>query len=119
MRSNNAPLTPLNARSFLLKKVVHQTSCVNKPQQNGRAERKHRHLLEISRALWFKANLPLKFWGDSVLTATYIINRLPIRILKSKTPYEMLLQKTPQYQHMRVFGCLDFASNQARTGDKF
>ena len=99
--------------------LVHQTSCVDKPQQNGRVERKHRHLLEISRALRFHAHLPLKFWGDCVLTATYIINRLPTSVSENVTPYEKLLQKTPPYQHMKVFGCLAFASNPIKTGDKF
>ena len=82
-------------------------------------ERKHRHLLEISRALRFQAHLPLKFWGDCVLTATYIINRLPTRVLQNSTPYEKLLHQPPKYQHMKVFGCLAFASNPSKTGDKF
>ena len=82
-------------------------------------ERKHRHLLEISRALRFHAHLPLKFWGDCVLTATYIINTLPTKVLKNVTPYEKLLKKTPSYHHMKVFGCLAFASNPSKTGDKF
>jgi len=103
---------------FATKGIVHQTSCVDKPQQNGRVERKHRHLLEISRALRFHAHLPLKFWGDCVLTATYIINRLPSKVLQNVTPYEKLLHKKPTYQHMKVFGCLAFASNPSRTGDK-
>lgn len=38
---------------FASKGILHQTSCVDKPQQNGRVERKHRHLLEIARALRF------------------------------------------------------------------
>ena len=98
--------------------IVHQTSCVDTPQQNGRVERKHRHLLEMSRALRFQAHLPLRFWGDCVLTATYIINRLPTRVLHNSTPYEKLLHKPPQYQHMRVFGCLAFAVNPSRAKDK-
>ncbi|GKC90760.1 cysteine-rich receptor-like protein kinase 8 [Tanacetum coccineum] len=99
--------------------IEHQTSYVDRPQQNGRGERKHRHLLEVARALRFHAHLPLKFWGDCVLTAAYMINRYPSLVLKFKTPYELLLNEVPTNDHLRVFGCLAMASNPSRTTDKF
>ena len=43
--------------------IIHQTTCVHTPQQNGIAERKHRHLLEMARELRFQAHVPLKLWG--------------------------------------------------------
>ncbi|KAK9749069.1 hypothetical protein RND81_02G100300 [Saponaria officinalis] len=39
--------------------IVHQTNIADTPQKNGIVERKHRHLLEVSRALRFHADLPL------------------------------------------------------------
>ena len=47
---------------FLDKGIVHQRSIPGNPQQNGRVERKHRHLLETARAIQFHAHLPTKFW---------------------------------------------------------
>lgn len=41
--------------------ILLETSCVHTPQQKRVVERKHRHLLEIARALRFQANLAIKF----------------------------------------------------------
>lgn len=99
--------------------IVHQTSCVDRPQQNGRVERKHRNVLEMARALRFQAGLPLKFWGDCVLTATYLINRIPTVVNGSVSPYEKLFKIKPDYGHLRTFGCLAMAYNPNLNHDKF
>ncbi|KAK9055092.1 hypothetical protein SSX86_026172 [Deinandra increscens subsp. villosa] len=99
--------------------ILLETTCPHTPQQNGVVERKHRHLLETARALRFEANIPKKFWGECILTATYIINRLPSKTLQNKTPFEMLFNRKPDYDHMRVFGCLAYFRNNETRGDKF
>jgi len=62
------------------KGIIHHSSCVDTPQQNGVAERKNRHLLEVARALMFSMNVPKRFWGEAILTASYLINRMPSNI---------------------------------------
>lgn len=89
--------------------IVHQTSCVDRPQHNGRVERKRMNILETSRALRFQAGLPLKYWRKCILTAVHIINSLSIETLKNHTPYENLFNKKPSYNHLKAFGCLAFA----------
>ena len=42
--------------------ILHQTSCVDTPSQNGVAERKNRHLLETARALLYQMRVPKQFW---------------------------------------------------------
>nr|GEV11752.1 hypothetical protein [Tanacetum cinerariifolium] len=49
---------------FKTKGILHQKSMPYTPQQNGVVERKHMHLLKISRSLRVHANLPIKFWGE-------------------------------------------------------
>ena len=104
---------------FAHKGILHQRSVPHVPQQNGRVERKHKHLLEISRALRFHANLPKKFWGDCLLAATHLVNMLPIKILQWKSPYEVMFHKPPLYHTLRVFGCLCYAYNMNIHKDKF
>ncbi|CAN0917564.1 Retrovirus-related Pol polyprotein from transposon TNT 1-94, partial [Linum grandiflorum] len=98
--------------------IIHCSSCVDTPQQNGIAERKNRHLLETARALMFTKHVAKYFWGEAVLTATYLINRLPCRTLNYQTPKDVLVQTYPHVQAYmssmapKVFGCLAFAHIQ-------
>lgn len=121
LRSDNAlEFDDTTSKQFFSEKgILHQTTCVHRPQQNARAERNHRHLLEISRSLRFHAGLPLHLWGACVLTSAHIINRLPTPVLNNLTPYEKLHEKAPTYDHMKVFGCLSFSTNPSFSTDKF
>lgn len=99
---------------FLLEKgIQHQSSCGHTPQQNGVAERKNRHLLEVSRALMLAMNVPHYLWGDAVLTAAYLINRVPSRVLNHRTPLSCLKEFFPDNRlhsnlPLKVFGCTVF-----------
>lgn len=99
---------------FLLQNgLIHQSSCVNTPQQNGISEQKNRHLLEAARSLLFTSNVPKSFWGDAILTVCYLINRIPSRVLKYQTPLESLQQLFPDSRSfseldLKIFGCYAF-----------
>lgn len=68
--------------------ILHQQICPYTPQQNGVAERKHRYLLQTTRAIIFQSGMPKDFLGEALLHATHLINRTPTKLLSWKTPYE-------------------------------
>jgi hypothetical protein len=75
------------------------------PQQNGVAERKNRSIEEFVKAMMNDQNLSMFLWGEATMTAIYIQNRSPHRILKNMTPEEAFSGKNPSVEHLRIFGC--------------
>ncbi|KAM0877932.1 hypothetical protein ACQ4PT_035216 [Festuca glaucescens] len=61
--------------------IAHHVSYPHAHQQNGSAERKHRHIVEVGLALLANASMPLKFWDDAFITATFLINLLPTKVI--------------------------------------
>jgi hypothetical protein len=57
--------------------ITHLVSYLHTHQQNGAAEQKHRHIVEVGLSLLSRASMPLKFWDEAYLTTTFIINRTP------------------------------------------
>jgi len=49
--------------------------------------------------------MPLTYWDEAFLTATYLINQLPSPVTNNKSPVELLFQKSPDYNFLKVFGC--------------
>ena len=85
--------------------LVRSVSCPHTHQQNGIAERKHRHIVETGLTLLAHASVPLQFWSDAFTTACFLINRLPTRVIDMQNPLERLLGETPDYTFFRVFSC--------------
>ena len=110
VHSENTPKLSFS-NFFRENEILSFHSCVDTPQQNSVVERKHQHLLNVVRALLFQSNVPLGYWGDCVLAATYLINRTPTLILSNKTPFEVLYNKVPSYTHLGAFGCLCYGSS--------
>ncbi|XP_075077318.1 uncharacterized protein LOC142164052 [Nicotiana tabacum] len=98
--------------------IVHQSTCVYTPQQNGVAERKQRTILEIARSFRFQAVVPLRFWGERVAIAVYLLNRLPSKVSGYKSPFEKLYLHPLSLSHLKVFGCLCYATTPKML-DKF
>ncbi|XP_068666655.1 uncharacterized protein [Aristolochia californica] len=80
--------------------------------QNGVAERKNRHLLEVVRASLFEAHMSASYWGEAITTAAYLINRIPSSVLQFQTPLSVLHKtiSAPAVPNLppKVFGCVAF-----------
>ncbi|GKB75439.1 retrovirus-related pol polyprotein from transposon TNT 1-94 [Tanacetum coccineum] len=91
--------------------ITHNFSAPRTPQSNGVVERKNRTLQEMSRTMLNEQSLPQKFWCNAVDTSTYILNRILIRAILGKTPYEILRGRKPTLDYFRVFGSKCFILN--------
>jgi transposase InsO family protein len=85
--------------------IAHHVSCPHAHQQNGSAERKHRHIVEVGLTLLAHASMPLKFWDEAFLTAVFLINRLPSKAINNETPFFRIHNKHPDYSFLKTFGC--------------
>jgi Integrase core domain/GAG-pre-integrase domain len=93
---------------FKQKGILHQTSCIYTPEQNGVSERKNCHILEVTRSLLFQSNVLKSFWSDAILTVIYLINRLPTPVLENQSPLETLNKRKMSLNHLKNFGCTSF-----------
>jgi IS30 family transposase len=83
--------------------ISHHVSCPYAHQQNGPADRKHRHIVEVGLSLLAHGSVPLKYWDEAFLAATYLINLLPTKILDFSSPLERLFSKKTQLQWIENF----------------
>ncbi|KAJ3708562.1 hypothetical protein LUZ61_012267 [Rhynchospora tenuis] len=88
--------------------ISFQVSCPYTPQQNGVAERKHRHIVELGLASMFHAGLPLKYWDLIFESVVHVINRLLASDHHSFSPFEKLFSHKPDYSFFHVLGCTCF-----------
>ena len=82
--------------------IIPHSSCAGISQQNGRAERKLHHILDVVRATTIVASTPFQFWEEAALTTVYTINRCPYFIVHNQTPYDLLFGSSPSYDLLRV-----------------
>jgi transposase InsO family protein len=84
--------------------ITHQRSAAYTPQQNGRAERLNRTLIEKTRAPLKEHALPKDFWPAAMETAAHLRSHVISRVM-AKTGYEAFYGKAADdTDHLRVFG---------------
>ena len=73
----------------------------------------------IGRALLFQSHLPQIFWSYAVLYVMFLINRVPSPSLRHLSPFELLYNKTPDYEDFKPFECLSYTSTLKQGLHKF
>ena len=68
------------------------------------AERKNRVLKDMVNAMLSYSGLRNSFWGEAMLTANYLLNRVPSKRNRS-TPYELWFKRKPNLHYLRIWGC--------------
>jgi hypothetical protein len=49
--------------------------------------------------------MPLKFWDEAFLAATYLINHTPSKVISHATPLECLYKVQPNYSSLQISSC--------------
>ena len=61
-------------------------------------------------AMLLNAELPFNLWGETLLAACHILNRIPLK--KNKiSPYELWKGRKPNIRYFKVWGCLAYCKN--------
>ena len=88
--------------------IIYQTTVPYTPQQNGLAERMNRTLVEMARSMLYYQHFHKLWWAEAVMTAAYILNRIPNSANPHVSPIQLLFHVKPDLQHLRVFGARGF-----------
>lgn len=92
--------------------IIRQLTIPYTPQQNVVAKRRNRTLLEMIRSMMEQASLPISFWGDTLLTAAYVLNRASSKSITS-TPYELWIGRIPDLSAYRTWGSAAFVHDSS------
>lgn len=66
-------------------------------KKNGVAERKNNYLIIVSQ------KCSQQYWGEAIITAGHLINRLPTRVLDYKSPIDVLTNFFPNFSASNNF----------------
>ena len=92
------------------KGIARQLTIPYTSQQNVVAERRNITLLDMVRSMMAQANLPISFWGDALLNAAYVLNRMPSKSIPF-TPYELWNGNKPDLGNLLPWGCAAYIHN--------
>lgn len=90
---------------FTTNGILHKLACPYSHQQQSTVERQHRHIVETALTLLAASFIPHTYWDEAFVTTTFLVTRLPTKILDNISPFEKLFLRSPNYNILQVFGC--------------
>jgi hypothetical protein len=85
--------------------IIHERMSPYSSQSNWIAERKNSTLTELVNAIVETAGLSKEWWGEAILVACHVLNRVPTKN-KEITPFEEWEKKRLNLSYLRTWGCL-------------
>ncbi|GKV39169.1 hypothetical protein SLEP1_g46977 [Rubroshorea leprosula] len=87
--------------------IIHETTPPYSPSSNGVAERKNRTLIDLTNAMLVSSCASSNLWDEVVLTACYILNRIPNK-KTNLTSFELWRGYKPNLSYLKAWGCLTY-----------
>lgn len=69
---------------------------------------KNCHVMETIPSLHTRDGLPISYQEYAFNCTVHLINRIPLKNIQSKSPFELLNAKNLSYAYLKTFGCLCF-----------
>jgi hypothetical protein len=98
--------------------IIHDMSATYTPEQNGRAERLNRTLIERTRAILHEHNAPKLMWSFAIQVAALLRNCIPCNGHAATPPHQLMFDKKPNVELLRVFGCAVTVHTPRKKRDK-
>jgi hypothetical protein len=87
--------------------IIAETTASYSPQSNRIAERKNHTLTEMVNSMLITSSLPTCYWGEAILMANWILNRVPY-FKTETTPHQLWLGYSALLDNLKVWGCLAY-----------
>ena len=88
--------------------IRREKSTAHLSQQNGIAERAIQEINKIARKNMIAASAPKKYWPEAVRIAGHQVNMTPHSKHPNTTPYNMMLDRSPDLQRLHIFGAVTY-----------
>jgi transposase InsO family protein len=85
--------------------IIRERTAPYSPESNGIAKRKNRMLTDLVNTMLDTAGLSKAWWGEALLTASHVLNRIPNRN-KETTPYKYWVGRKSSHSYLRTWECL-------------